>query len=360
VSGGRLARAVEQSWDGDGAWPRALHAGLVPLAAAYGAAVGVRGWLYDRGLLRAERVPARVVSVGNLTVGGTGKTPTVLWLVERLLARGRRVAVVSRGYGKRAPGVVVVADGTRVLASADDGGDEAVLVATRAGVPVVTGERRAAAAALACARFGVDTVVLDDGFQHRALARDADLVLLPAGGLRGGLLPAGPLREPASALARATAVLAIADDAESRPAVAAPPGVPCFVGRVRATAGVTATGGTLTAHDLATLPRSRVVAVAGIARPDRFWRMLARLGIDVDERLAFADHQRYGSAEVAAVRSAAAGGRAVVTTEKDLVKLGTLAATLPLHAVRIGVEVEDGERLVARLAGGAEVALRAD
>ncbi len=120
-----------------------------------------------------------MIAVGNLTVGGTGKTPTALWLAEALVARGRRVAIVARGYGKRQPGVVVVSRGDGPLVTAADGGDEAVMLARRFAGPIVTGERRADAARVAIERFGVDTIVLDDGVQHRALARDADLVLLP-------------------------------------------------------------------------------------------------------------------------------------------------------------------------------------
>jgi tetraacyldisaccharide 4'-kinase len=359
VSGG-IAQAVEESWDREGAWPRLVRAGLTPLAAAYGVGVGVRNWFYDRGLAHVAHVPARVVSVGNLTVGGSGKTPTVIWLVERLLARGRRPAIVSRGYGKRGVGTIVVGCGGRALVDPDEGGDEAVLAALRVPVPVVTATRRADAARLACERFGCDTIVLDDGFQHRALARAADLVLVPAGGLPTGLLPAGPLREPRRALARAAAVLALGDDdVPARPD--APRGVLTFIGRVAPVAAVVPAEGALAAHPLEALPRRRVVAVAGIARPARFWRLLDRLGVEVVARLRFADHQRYGGPELAAIRAALAQGAAgVVTTEKDLVKLARVdgAGALGLHAVRIAVEVEDGERLVARLAG--EVALGAD
>ena len=144
----------------------------------------LRGALYDAGVFAAARVPARVVSVGNLTVGGTGKTPAALWLAGALQRRGRRVAIVARGYRKRRPGVVVVGVDGRPLVSPEEGGDEAVMLARRFAGPVLTGERRVEAARAACARFAVDTIVLDDGFQHRALARDADLVLLV--GRRGG------------------------------------------------------------------------------------------------------------------------------------------------------------------------------
>jgi tetraacyldisaccharide 4'-kinase len=363
MTAARLAHEVEAAWAADTAGRRLLLGLLAPASAAYGAGVAVRNRLYDRGLLAAARVPATVVSVGNLTVGGTGKTPTALWLAAAFTARGRRVGLVARGYGKRRAGVVVVGVGGRALVDPAEGGDEAALAAARLALPVVTGERRADAARLACSRFGCDTIVLDDGFQHRALARDADLVLLPGEGLPARLLPAGPLREPVGALRRARAVLALGDETRlpARPAV--PPGVGAYVGRVVPTGAVVAADGALVAHGLDVLPRRAVVGVAGVARPARFWRLLDRLGVQVAERIELPDHHAYGPADLQRIRAAArAGERSVVTTEKDLVKLARLpdAATLRLRAVRIEVAVEEGERLVDLLLAPAEVALRAD
>ena len=178
---------------------RVVRATLVPAALAYGVLATLRNRLYDTGWLPARRVPARVVSVGNLSVGGTGKTPTALWLAERFAARGWRTAIVARGYGKRRRGVVVVGEAGRPLVGPEEGGDEAVMLARRFRGPVVTGERRVEAASLACGRFALDVVVLDDGFQHRALARDADLVLATQDRRVTWTLPAGPLREPRAA-----------------------------------------------------------------------------------------------------------------------------------------------------------------
>jgi tetraacyldisaccharide 4'-kinase len=344
-----IADAVEAAWAADSVRRRIVVGLLAPAAAAYGAGVAIRNALYDRGMARVTRVPATVVSVGNLTVGGSGKTPTVLWLAERLGRRGRRVGVIARGYGKRRRGVVVVGTDGRALVDPADGGDEATLVATRLALPVVTAERRAEGAALACARFGCDTLVLDDGFQHRALARDADLVLVPADGLPERLLPAGPLREPVRALARARAVLALGDESRPPRPPAAPAGTPAFVGRVVPTGTVVPSDGAFVVHELGQLPRRGVVAVAGVARPERFWALLDRLGIEVVERLRFPDHHPYGADDVERIRRAtAARGRSVVTTEKDLVKLARLDGgdALGLYALRIEVAIEDGERLV--------------
>ena len=360
---GGVARAVEAAWAADSLRDRLVVGLLEPLAVAYRAGVSVRNALYDRGLLAAERLPATVLSVGNVTVGGSGKTPTVLWLATALRARGRRVGIVARGYGKRRSGVVVVGIDGRPLVDPDEGGDEAVLLAARLAVPVVTGERRADAARLAYERFGCDAIVLDDGFQHRALARDADLVLVPAEGLPVRLLPAGPLREPTTALARARAVLALGDETRLPAHPRAPRGTATFVGRVVPAGVVVAADGGLAAQDPPSLPRSAVVAVAGVARPERFWSLLDRLGVQVAERLRFPDHHAYGAADLARLRALAADGeRPVVTTEKDLVKLARLpgAEQLRLHALRIDVVVEEGERLIDLMLEPPEVALRGD
>jgi tetraacyldisaccharide 4'-kinase len=338
-----LGTLAERAWAGDTAGARALRAGLVPAAVAYSVAVALRNRLYDAGWLAATRVAARVVSVGNLAVGGTGKTPAALWVAEGFAARGRRVGIVARGYRKRRRGVVVVGEAGRALVSPEEGGDEAVMLARRFAGPVVTGERRAAAAAFACARFALDTVVLDDGFQHRALARDADLVLV-GDDADAWPLPAGPLREPATALARARAVLAV--DAPAPPP--APPGVPVFRGRLRPTALVRAAAdGGWREEPLARLAGTPVVAVAGVARPERFVATLRAAGATVRDLVRFPDHHAYTAADVRRI-AAVAGDALAVTTEKDLVKLPTFTGV----ALRVVLEVDDGERLLDLLGGG--------
>lgn len=341
-----LEAVARRTWAGATTSDRMMRAALAPAAVAYGAVTALRNRLYDVGWLRARRVPAQVLSVGNLLVGGTGKTPTALWLAERLAARGRRVGIVARGYRKRRRGVVIVGENGRPLVSPEDGGDEAVLLARRFAGPVVTGERRSEAAAAACARFALDTVVLDDGFQHRALARDADLVLVD-GAAPARLLPAGPLRESAAGLARARALLAV--DAPPPPAA----GVPVFHGRLVPAALVRAVDGEWREEPLSGVLEQDVVVVAGVARPERVAATLAGAGARVREVLRFPDHHVYAPADLERVR-AAAGTRLVVTTEKDLVKLERLPGLPGLVALRVSLAVEDGERLVSLLAGGAE------
>jgi tetraacyldisaccharide 4'-kinase len=331
---------VRRAWAGETPAARLLRAGLVPPALVYGRIVALRNRLYDTGWLAAARVQARVVSVGNLTVGGTGKTPAVLWVATHLAARGRRVAIVARGYGKRRPGVVVVSEAGRALVPPEEGGDEAVMLAARFPGPIVTAERRADAARVACDRFGAEVVVLDDGFQHRALARDADLVLL-ADEPSELLLPAGPGREPATSLARAAAVLCMGER-ES------PGGIPAFRGRLRATDLVDPAG--RVEGPAASLAGAEVAVVAGVARPERVAATVAALGATVRETVAFPDHHAYARDDLPRLAAAARRSR-LVTTEKDLVKLARLPGAPPMVAVRVDLEVENGEELLALLGG---------
>jgi tetraacyldisaccharide 4'-kinase len=341
-----LASAVERAWRPRTVPQHALRAALLPASVAYGAAVRVRNALYDAGWLGVERVPARVLSVGNLTVGGTGKTPAALWLACALVRRGRRVAIVARGYGKRRSGVVVVGTEGVPLVSPADGGDEAVMLARRFPGPVLTGERRVEAAREACARFGVDTIVLDDGFQHRQLARDADLVLLAEDPAARHLLPAGTGRESPVALRRARAALVVGEDEPAWPAM--PPGLPRFRGRLRPEGLVHAAAGVWTEEPLDVLAGQRVVAVAGVARPERFVATLEQCGARVVERIVRPDHHAYDDADVAAITRAARLARPV-TTEKDLVKLAGRPGLDLLRALRVTLDVDQGDELVALL-----------
>lgn len=341
-----MAHWVERAWQADTPASWLLQVALRPAAVLYGAGVAWRNRGYDRGTWRSTRVAARVIGVGNLTVGGSGKTPTALWLAQRLQARGARVAIVARGYGKKQRGVVVVSRGEGPLVSARDGGDEAVMLAHRFRGPIITGEQRVDAAQAAIAHFGVDTIVLDDGFQHRALARDADLLLLPPRGMIDRLLPAGAFREPWSSAARATAYLAVGD-------AAAPPADiqrPLFRATLQPECLLTWSGSVVTERPLTELAGRRVTVMAGIARPERVAAMVRALGAEVTELIAFPDHHDFTAADEQRLGVAAARG-SLVCTEKDAVKLTNLTSAGSLHALRIGLVVTDGEHLLDHLSG---------
>lgn len=313
---------------------------------AFGAVAGLRAWLYSRGLLPARRVAAPVVCVGNLSAGGTGKTPFVLWVCRQLQALGLRPAIVSRGYRaeqlERAEGAAGNADQPR--------GDEARLFARALpDVRHVTDANRVRGARQAVAA-GADAIVLDDGFQHRRLIRDLDLVLVDATRPWGlawpedapraprGLLPRGLLREAPGALGRAHAVVLTRCDQVSRERLASltaeveglAPGVPVALARHAPQRLLDGGGGV---HDLSRLADREVDAVSGIGRPEAFERTLRSLGARVREHRSFPDHHAYRPADLAGL---GAGGVPVVTTTKDLVKLEAL---LP-QALAVEIEFE--------------------
>jgi tetraacyldisaccharide 4'-kinase len=348
------ARAIERLWDGKGAAARAGRTAMIPAAAAYAAAIGLRNAAYGVGLLRARTVAARVVSIGNLRVGGTGKTPVTRWLAGEVAARGVAVAIVTRGYGGTESPAHVVGDGTRLLGDVGRSGDEAVMLARTSGVPVVAGRDRAAAAALAVETFGSRVVLCDDAFQHRALRRDLDVVLVDAGETGGlaRLLPAGPLREPLRSLTRADVVLVRERD-EDAPS---PPVVGRRVRRVRFAprALVRIAGGGWEEIGLAALAGQRVLAVSGVARPAPLYRTLRDWEAELVHVLEYPDHYRYDTGDWQTIVAAAKSADLVVTTEKDLVKLEAFPfARGTLLAVRLGVTVEDADPLVQQVIGDA-------
>lgn len=310
-------------WSSDESLARRIA--LAPLALAelpYAAGAWLHRRMYEAGLRARVRLDARVVSVGNLAVGGSAKTPVAAFLARSLHARGVRVALLSRGVGgslTREP--CVVSDGERILLGAGEAGDEPVLLAASApGVPVLAGVERVALGRRAIAEFGARVLLLDDGFQHHRLARDLDLVCLDArlGLGNGHVLPRGPLREPVSALSRAHALVftrATASDARSPGADRLPSGVPQFRVGVRKLGLRPLAGGALLALD--SLRGARVGLLAAIARPDRLARELGELGAELVEQRVFRDHHRYRRDDLAGL----APGLRWITTAKDAVKL---------------------------------------
>lgn len=322
-----------------------VRAVLRPFSAAYGRALETRARLYRSGTVASERVSAPVISVGNLTFGGTGKTPFVELLARRFLFEGRRPAVVSRGYGRGSKGIVVVSEGEGPRVGPEEGGDEPVAIARRVpGVIVVVGEKRADAARAGIER-GADVILLDDGFQHLGLRRDLDLLLIDAADPFGGgrLPPDGRLREPLSALSRADAIVFTRIDRGEPPAGAVAelarrnPQAPVFTARIRS-AGLWDERGSPVASSL--LAARRFVAVCGIANPGRFAQSIRELDLSAEEVLIFPDHHTYRRRDLEAIRSAAdeSGGAWILTTEKDAVKLEG-KTFLPVVTLRIEVEV---------------------
>ena len=276
----------------------AISIALLPLAALFALGVAARRMAFRRGWLRSERLPVPVVVVGNIVIGGTGKTPLVLWLARELARRGRHPGIVSRGYGGATAGVAAVpADG-----DAERFGDEPVLLAARSGCPVWVGRDRASAArALLEAHPLCNVIILDDGLQHYRLARDFEIAVEDERGHGNGLmLPAGPLREPASRRVDALVVNGGAGDRET------------FGMRLAPTA-IRSLDGTRSEAPRAYAGR-RVHAVAGIGNPERFFATLAALGMKVVPH-AFPDHHRFRLEDLAF-----GDDDPVLMTEKDAVK----------------------------------------
>lgn len=338
--------------------------------ALYRCAVAVRNALYDSGRLPARRLPCPVLSVGNLSVGGTGKTPLTSFLAAILREAGYRVGVVSRGYGRRSGRrALLVSDGRSLVADAADAGDEPFLIARdNPAVAVAVGADRFEAARLLLARHPAEVILLDDGFQHRGLARDLDLLLLdgrdPWG--NGKMLPLGPLREPLSATGRADAIVLTRSDGR-RPASLDPiltrynPDAAVFHCRLEAGTFVRPDGESVAPLSLRGFA---AYAFSGIARPERFEEDLVALGLRLVGRRRFPDHHRYRPEQIdrLAREARARGAEVLVTTEKDLVRLDAPPdGASPLYALTLRVAPAGGgdltawllDRLAAGSAGGA-------
>jgi tetraacyldisaccharide 4'-kinase len=322
---------------------------LLPLVPAYSLAL----WLRERRLgTRAEpvrRLRWPVVSIGNLSTGGAGKTPLTIALAKALVRLDLRVDVLSRGYGRKEQ----VTAHVKTRGSAEEFGDEPLLIAREAGVSVYVADSRYAAGILAegdaaAIAFLVEEQspvvhLLDDGFQHRQLHRDVDIVLLDRQDWTDTLLPAGNLREPLKAIQRASIVAIPADDAQ-------------LEGDLRAFGWQ---GPVWRLHRKMEVPAMNgpVAAFCGIARPEQFFDGLEAGGLRVAVRKAFPDHHAYSARDLEGLTAAArgAGATALITTEKDLVRLGGLSArfgdSLPLKTAGLRVEIEDEERAIEGLVG---------
>jgi tetraacyldisaccharide 4'-kinase len=304
---------------------------LIPLSLPYALIQRLRVGLYRCGILKSRHLPRPVISIGNITVGGTGKTPVTAWIARFLLSNGLKVAVLSRGYGGALEGrTAIVSDGREILLTAEQCGDEPYLLASSIpGLIVVIGSDRHSAGSLALEQLSPDIFLLDDGFQHLALQRDLNILLLdsvrPFG--NGNILPAGMLREPQSAALRADLIIhtRCTQSIENIPALTY---IPQICERHTLVDLVPLTGGSpFTFAELAGLP---LFAFAGIAEPDSFFNDLKAAGLNLVRALALTDHARYDALEAARLLDVmvSSGAAYAVTTEKDGVKLAPLAAEI--------------------------------
>lgn len=332
---------------------------LLPFSFIYGSLIWLRNRAFDAGLLTTTNVGVPVVSVGNLTAGGTGKTPLVEWIAGYLLKKGRRVAIISRGYGRESSGVVVVSDGSRILCGARRGGDEPVEMArTLPRAAVVVGERRVKAARHAIEALKADFLLLDDGFQHRYIGRDLDILVLDSRKdiTAEALLPAGIRREPLGGIRRAGLVAFSRAGGGSKgktPGWYTGPTISyraVTVSAVRASDDQTVT--------VESLRSRRAFAFSGIGDHGQFVEGLRESGLDVRGDRLFPDHHVYGAADLARIAgdAIAAGVEIVVTTHKDYVRLVECGVQIEeiwsrdiLFYTRIAVEMVGGEEVLKAL-----------
>ncbi len=308
-----------------------------PLTGIYGAATALRNVLFDRGVLSSRRLDQPVVSVGNLSVGGSGKTPFVIALGELLKARGIRFDVLTRGYGRTSRGVLIVESG----GNASDFGDEPLLIARRLGVPVIVGESRYEAGRVAEKKFHPQLHILDDGFQHRSLVRDFDIVLMTERDFDDRLLPSGHLREPLSSLQRADAIVLPRD----------------FSGQDFSVHELTieslARQGKLIwrmTREI-TMPAAPLAPIVfcGIARPRQFFAQVRASGITPVAEVEFRDHHAYDGSDIkrllAMRNNLGVGG--FLTTEKDAINLGPLRQELkPLAVAALSLTLDHPDDIV--------------
>jgi tetraacyldisaccharide 4'-kinase len=350
----------------------ALHALLYGLSLIYGAAVRARHLLYNSGILKTKRLPCKVISVGNITVGGSGKTPMTMHLAGILKKMGLRVVVLSRGYKRSGRGFAVVSDGEKTYLGPHEAGDEPYLMALRLkGIPVIVGGDRVKSGLHAVSKFSPHVIILDDGFQHIRLDRDLDIVLLDSKGGFGNsyLLPRGILREPVGALARADLVMVKAKGPPAQPPsepieklfISEPIEEPFIQGlrrpvrkfsyRPRGVFDIKDNAG----KEAGYLRGKKVIALSGIADPDSFLKTLEEAGAVIIKTITYPDHYWYTRPDIDGIVEQAKNEAVelVVTTEKDAVKLwpyqgalsGITILALPIEVVTEDLSELLGERL---------------
>jgi tetraacyldisaccharide 4'-kinase len=330
---------------------------LLPASWLYGSLVWLRNRCYDARLFGAVRAGVPVISVGNLTAGGNGKTPFVEYLVQYFMGERKKVAVLSRGYLRTTRGTVVVSDGDTVRETAERSGDEPYQIARRfPGAVVISDESRAKSARIAVDRYHADVILLDDGFQHRGIGRDLDIVMIGESPAATPMLPAGSRREPLSSLRRAGLLVVSGPAGRSagqnglvRYSAAPEVRVRFVPDRVSPLFG----GKDLAPEDLR---GKSVFAFSGIANPSRFTEMLKEMGAVMRDSMTYPDHHPYPADDLQRIKGRydRSGAAMMVTTEKDAVRLGGMESEsplkgMPVYFVRIRTEIVEGRELLHSL-----------
>lgn len=329
---------------------------LSPLVIIYSSIMNARNYLFNNKYFRIRKVNAKVISIGNLTVGGSGKTPAVISITNMLKEHGKKIGVLSRGYRRKSRGYVLVSDGTEIQTSVERCGDEMYLTAEECGVPCAVSEKRVSGARKFLNDVELDTIILDDAFQHRWIHRDLDILMFDqrfviiAGRLEQKLLPMGYMRESFSEIARAD-VIVINRKFSEKAAIPAKiskhfEGKPVFYAYYK-------TNGFYDVKDHQFFPvedflGQKSLVICGVAQPHSFYKILQQNKVDTKNRLLFPDHKHYSAKEVQLIRKRFydTNSYSVITTQKDAVKLTHYAKELDdidIYYLKIDLEIEDKE-----------------
>jgi tetraacyldisaccharide 4'-kinase len=324
-----------------------IHAYLLfPLAMFYWGLVYWRSLFYKYGFFVSRRLPCSVISIGNITVGGTGKTPTVIFLAEYLKGKGKRVAVLSRGYGRATKGTLVVSDGNGPNVSWEESGDEPFLMAKKLNqIPVVVDEDRFRGGMFIMQKFNPDIILLDDAFQHRAIERDLDLVLVNSGdkSFDHKLLPYGLLREPWMNINRGDAVILTKTNLKKPK--------PFLIRKIKESrlpilhSTTHASLSTLSPEKPDSIKRKKVFIVSAIGDSSGFNQTVKNLGCDIVGEKIFPDHFKYSQSDWKNTESLSAQVDYIITTEKDWVKIEHFSFTKPVIVVGIKIKIQPGKKL---------------
>ena len=343
---------IQRVWERRGLSGKIVWVLLLPASIVYSLAVAFRNFLYTKKWIPVRTLDRPVISIGNLTVGGTGKTPATLWLAQRLAERGFSVGILSGGYRRKELRPVILCsedgisraaiDGSEVLAA----GDEPVMMARIYGLTVSVAKDRHQAGLELLNQKPIDVFILDDGFQHRKLKRDLDVVLLGQD-VRGWVLPCGPFRESTRSLKRADCFLITGSSEQWQRLIPTNGGRPSFQGALEPQALIGFDSNRWKEYPITHLYRSKILAVAGIASPGKFYRSIHEFDGEIVETLEFPDHYEYSAADWQLINRIARNLDLIVTTEKDILKLIRFPFSRgKLLALRVSLVVAQEESLI--------------
>ncbi len=320
---------------------------LYIISLLYAITIRIRFFFYNAGIFKTRQLPCKVISIGNITIGGSGKTPMAIHLADALTKKGKKVIVISRGYKSKTKVLDIVSDGKNIFLNPDEAGDEPFLIAKKTkNIPVLIGKDRYEAGLFAIDRFQPDIIILDDGFQHIKLKRDKDIVLIDSirGFGNGHLLPRGILREPMNSLKRATHILVNGSEDKISMQASAFSLKPGFF-KYKPSGFVNLADDTIIEPDK--LKNKNILAFAGIANPVSFFKTLEGMGIAIKEKMIFPDHHKYNIEDIEKIKTRANEIDCFITTEKDGVKIkDLLSGNIVVYALSIDVEVCDKQEFI--------------